>query len=161
VLRAAETRDQPAIEAGIHDPEVIRWIGPQAPTAVEALARDDAWRARGSPTLVICEPDGTCVGKVWLERSQADASMGYIGYWLLPVARGRGLATSAVRLMAAWAARELGLERLRITTEPENQRSQRVAERCGFRRASGGPAEAADGRADGQVIYALDGASLR
>jgi len=40
----------------------------------------------------------------------------------------------AVRLLAAWAFDDLHLARLQLTTDPENRASQRVAERCGFRR---------------------------
>jgi RimJ/RimL family protein N-acetyltransferase len=156
LLRAAEPRDLPAIEVGIHDPDVIRWIGPQPSSARDVLVKDEEWWARGSPTLVICEPDGTCVGKVWLTVLETDASTGYVGYWLLPVGRGRGLATSAVRLISTWAMRELGVTNLRLRTAPENLRSQRVAERSGFRRVSP-PAEDPLAGPDGpQLVYALE-----
>src|SRR5512146_2713173 len=49
-------------------------------------------------------------------------------------ARGKGLATRAVRLISRWALRELGLPRLGLFTEPWNVASQRVAERAGFQR---------------------------
>jgi len=55
-----------------------------------------------------------------------------VGYWLAPEARGRGVATRAVRLVAGWTFAELGLARLELTCGPENVASQRVAERCGF-----------------------------
>jgi RimJ/RimL family protein N-acetyltransferase len=154
-LRAAEPRDLPAIEAGIHDPDVIRWIGPQPPSARDLLMRDEEWWAKGSPTLSICELDGTCVGKVWLEVHQTDPSTGSIGYWLLPVGRGRGLATSAVRLLSNWAVRELGVTKVRLTTAPDNERSQRVAERSGFRRVLPRDGEAVDGVHGDDFVYEL------
>ena len=141
VLRAAEAGDLPAIDAGIHDPDVLRWIGPQPSMPEEVLARDRERWAHGEPTLVICEPDGSCVGKVWVGFRGGDTSTGYVGYWLLPAGRGRGLATSAVRLISSWARRELGIADLRITTEPDNAASLRVAERSGFRRISASPDE--------------------
>jgi RimJ/RimL family protein N-acetyltransferase len=155
LLRAAEHRDLPAIEAGIHDPDVIRWIGPAEGSAQDVLVQNEERWAHGSPTLSICELDGTCVGKVWVNVRESDASAGYVGYWLLPIARGRGLATSAVRLISAWALRELGLATLRLTTDPDNERSQRVAERSGFRRIGLTPAGSSDGPGPGQVLYAL------
>jgi RimJ/RimL family protein N-acetyltransferase len=152
-----EPRDLPAIEAGIHDPDVIRWIGPPEGSAEDALAQaEDRW-AQGSPTLAICELDGTFAGKVWVGVRDGDTSTGYVGYWLLPAARGRGLATSAVRLVSAWAVRELGLARMRLTTEPENARSQRVAERSGFRRVGAAADERPDAPTSNQVVYELDG----
>ena len=53
LLRAAEERDLPAIEAGIHDPDVLRWIGPPEGTAREVLARNEERWAQGSPTFSI------------------------------------------------------------------------------------------------------------
>ena len=55
-----------------------------------------------------------------------------VGYWLAADARGRGIATHAVRLIARWAFAELALARLEITCGPDNEPSLRVAERCGF-----------------------------
>lgn len=55
-----------------------------------------------------------------------------LGYWLTPAARGRGVASRAVRLIAGWAFQTLGLARLEITCGPDNHGSRRVAERCGF-----------------------------
>jgi RimJ/RimL family protein N-acetyltransferase len=57
-----------------------------------------------------------------------------VGYWLAGEARGRGVATHAVRLVAQWVFAELGLARLELTCGPDNEASQRVAERCGFTR---------------------------
>jgi RimJ/RimL family protein N-acetyltransferase len=57
-----------------------------------------------------------------------------MGYWLAERARGRGIATEAVRLLAAWALDVLRIERLELMIHPENFASQRVAERCGFTR---------------------------
>ena len=57
-----------------------------------------------------------------------------VGYWLVPAARGRGVATRAVRLLARWAFDSLGVVRLELTCGPDNVASQRVAERCGFTR---------------------------
>src|SRR5204863_6972330 len=104
----------------------------------------------------ICERDGTCVGLMWINVRKADPAMGYVGYWLLSTARGRGLATRAVRLVSGWALRELGLTKLRLTTEPENERSRRVAERSGFRQTEVLHHQATiDGRLIDQVVYEL------
>jgi ribosomal-protein-alanine N-acetyltransferase len=157
LLRAAEPRDLPAIEAGIHDPDVVRWIGPPEASAHDVLMKNEERWAHGSPTLSICELDGTCVGSVWLNVRETDRSTGSVGYWLLPVARGRGFATSAVRLLSTWAVRELGVTNIRLVTAPDNQRSQRVAERSGFRRVSSAADESLGGPDNGQVVFALDG----
>ena len=63
-----------------------------------------------------------------------DHARGHFGYWVGKAARGRGVATRALRLLARWAAEEHDLARLQLIVEPENLASIRVAERAGFRR---------------------------
>jgi len=156
VLRVSESRDLPAIEAGIHDPDVIRWIGPTQGSATDVIAMNRERWASGSPTLSICERDSTCIGLVWINVPEADQATGWVGYWLLPRARGRGLATRAVRLVSSWALREMGVTNLRLTTEPENGRSRRVAERSGFLHTGMLHHQATiDGRLIDQVVYEL------
>jgi RimJ/RimL family protein N-acetyltransferase len=58
--------------------------------------------------------------------------VGSIGYWVHPAARGAGVATRALVLLARWAVTAGGVQRLELTTHPENTASQRVAERAGF-----------------------------
>ena len=116
----------------MHDPDVVRWIGPPWPTE-EFLPRNAENWAKGSPALAICGPDGACVGVVWVNVREPDRSIGYVGYWLLPDARGRGMATAAVKLISSWALRALPISTVRLQTARDNIRSQRVAERSGFR----------------------------
>src|SRR5207244_3632038 len=52
-------------------------------------------------------------------------------YWLLAHARGKGLATSALRLVARWAFDALGVKRIGLNTDPRNVAS---ALRCRTRR---------------------------
>ena len=124
----------PAIDAGLHDPDVVRWFGQPTASAAEVVELNERRWAEGSPTLSLCERDGAFVGLVWVNLSAGDPSVGSVGYWLLPHARGRGLATRAVRLISMWAVRELGIGLLRIVAEVGNDRSQRLAERSGFQR---------------------------
>jgi len=155
-LRPSEDRDLEAIDTGIHDFDVVRWFGRPKGSAAEVLELNRTRAADGSPTFSICEAEDACVGLVWLNRSTHDPVIGYVGYWLLPAARGRGLATRAVRLLTAWAFGELGLAGLRLLTEPANELSQQVAERAGFHRV--GLLEGfgqVDGTQVDEVLYAL------
>jgi RimJ/RimL family protein N-acetyltransferase len=63
-----------------------------------------------------------------------DPGLASVGYWLRAEARGRGAAARALRVVSRWALEELGVERLYLTTAPDNVASQRVAERAGFTR---------------------------
>ncbi|MFF5085238.1 GNAT family N-acetyltransferase [Actinoplanes sp. NPDC000266] len=56
-----------------------------------------------------------------------------IGYWMDPKARGRGLATAAVRALCGWGFGPLGLGLIEWRAEVGNVASRRVAEKAGFR----------------------------
>lgn len=151
-LRPPAASDLDAIDRGITDPDVVRWIGRPTMEARQALELNlSRWLDGSGPTFAICEPDDTCVGHVWLNRHRDDCWS--VGYWLLPEARGHGLATRAVRLVSAWAFRDLGLTELSLVTDAWNSRSQRVAERSGFKRE--GPARSAVD-AEGRPVELLD-----
>lgn len=55
-----------------------------------------------------------------------------IGYWLGTTHYRKGLMSEAVAAVAAWAFEAIGMERIEIRTDNRNERSGRVAERCGF-----------------------------
>ena len=64
-----------------------------------------------------------------LETQEAEA-----GYIVASHARGRGVATRALRLLTAWAFAELPLERIELFIDVENSPSEVVAQRCGYTR---------------------------
>ena len=70
---------------------------------------------------------GASIYEINLERGSAA-----LGYWRALRARGRGVASCAVRLLAQWGFTKLGLARIELTCGPDNEASQRVAGRCGF-----------------------------
>ncbi|MFI5936702.1 GNAT family N-acetyltransferase [Actinoplanes sp. NPDC051494] len=71
---------------------------------------------------------GAGIDRVAPERGQAE-----IGYWTAPHARGRGVATAAVRALTGHAV-EAGFARVELLTHWENTISQRVALAAGFTR---------------------------
>ena len=62
------------------------------------------------------------------------ARQGEIGYVVVQEARGRGVAGQALRLVTDWALGELGLERVELRIDVDNEPSIKVAERAGYRR---------------------------
>jgi RimJ/RimL family protein N-acetyltransferase len=70
--------------------------------------------------------DGRAVGRIWFAPHKRPFE---VGYFLRPDVWGRGLATRSLLLVRDWMAQPLVL-----CTHPRNERSQRLAERAGFRR---------------------------
>ncbi len=141
LLRPWRQTDVPAIVLAFSDPLMQRFswrTGPYTETdARDFLAEQEAGRMRGDElnfALVDPHDQDVVLGAVSLYEVCPDHGRAGVGYWLAPEGRGRGAATQAVRLLAQWAFAELGLARLELTCGPDNEASQRVAERCGFSR---------------------------
>lgn len=137
-LRPWRPADAPAVARACTEGRVHEFV-PHVPhpyTAEQALAwiaGQDTRSPRGEEfeTAVV---DATAEDDVWgalAVRARGDA-VAELGYWLAPHARGRGVMTAAVRLVAAWAFDTAGMRRVQLTTDPDNHASQAVARRCGF-----------------------------
>jgi signal transduction histidine kinase/RimJ/RimL family protein N-acetyltransferase len=139
LLRLPREADAPAIVAACADPEVARWVPVPVPyTLADARAFlemvREGWASGSDLTFAIEErATGALAGMIGLHDGRTPARAA-VGYWLAPAARGRGLATRAVRLVAAWAFEDERLERLELLTLVGNDASGRVAIRAGFRR---------------------------
>jgi RimJ/RimL family protein N-acetyltransferase len=129
-LRPLVEADAPAIAAAVRDPLVPYYTSiPENYT--EAHAREFIGRGGNNYAIVDAETD-ELLGVVGFLAQ--DHSRAHFGYWVGKEARGRGVATRALRLLARWAVEEHGFARLQLIVEPENLASIRVAERAGFRR---------------------------
>ena len=140
-LRPWRADDIPRKYRAYSDATVDRFAWPHAAPYTEAdaralfLAQQDQRLAGVELSLALVDPDGSALlGGVALHVVSREDGVASVGYWLAADARGRGVATHAVRLLAAWAFGTLGLRRLELTCAPDNPASQRVAERCGFTR---------------------------
>jgi RimJ/RimL family protein N-acetyltransferase len=141
-LRPWRDSDVPAKFAAFSDPVVQRfsWPGVEPSTEADAWAQHrehlEAWQDGTGAEFACTEPDddNALLGGASVHDIELDQGRASVGYWVAAHARGRGVATHAVRLLAAWAFDELGLARLQLTCGPDNVASQRVAERCGFTR---------------------------
>jgi RimJ/RimL family protein N-acetyltransferase len=63
-----------------------------------------------------------------------DAPVGELSYWLVPAARGRGLAGAAVEAMMELVARTTDLRSVVLDIEVDNAASLRLADRLGAKR---------------------------
>jgi hypothetical protein len=55
-----------------------------------------------------------------------------VAYWVLPAARGVGVATCAAAALSAWALEEIGFRRLELSHSTRNHASCRVAAKSGY-----------------------------
>jgi RimJ/RimL family protein N-acetyltransferase len=139
LLRPFTLADLPLIREAASDPYI------PAITSVPAAYSDDEGRAfierqfhraqggDGYP-FVIAEataPDRG-IGAMGLWLREIEGGRASIGYWLVPSARGRKLAGSALRGLVDFAFGTLAIPRLHLFIEPWNVASQRTAESAGF-----------------------------
>lgn len=131
--RASDAKD---VHRACQDPEIARWLPVPVPYPLEAAQGyvggivPHEW-AEGSVAncAVTDAADGSLLGAVGLT---VRGSVGEVGYWVAPWARGRGLAARAARLHAGWGFEALGMARVELLADVENVASQRAAEKAGW-----------------------------
>ncbi|MFF9220370.1 GNAT family N-acetyltransferase [Streptomyces viridosporus] len=124
---------------GITDPEFQRWNTPLRPITDLATARESLRRGTrhdlegtGASFRIADAGSGAALGHLGVNDIHPVMRLGRVGYWVLPEARDRGVATRALLLVARWALTERGLHRLELNHALGHGASCRVAERCGF-----------------------------
>ena len=141
-LRPWRADDAPAVAAAIDgDPEIARWLDliPQPyglDQAYEYLAAcRRGWAEGTGASFGVLDPaDGTLLGSVGMRLADLPDGVAEAGYWVAAEARGRGVATHALRLASQWLFRTAEVERLQLRADALNVPSQRVAEKAGFTR---------------------------
>jgi RimJ/RimL family protein N-acetyltransferase len=103
----------------------------EAVDACELMGLAHEAEARPVGPLVIMDAEtGAALGQCGIDGWSA-AHVAQIGYWLAPVARGRGVATRAVVVLTDWLF-TLGASSVFLTVVADNECSLRVAQRAGF-----------------------------
>jgi RimJ/RimL family protein N-acetyltransferase len=138
-LRAWTAADVPAIVEACQDPEIPRWTLVPDPYGVadahaylQRVAEGWDGGMRATFAVVVAADHRTLLGAAGLQVIDWDQRAADLGYWVAAPARGRGVATRAVELLAGWAFATLGIERLELRTNEGNAASQAVARRAGF-----------------------------
>jgi RimJ/RimL family protein N-acetyltransferase len=136
VLRDWTEADLPAMPGLFDHPDIAYWTPIVSPFD-DAAARTRLERARKLRTegvavlLAVTLDGGAPMGEVMLRRAPEGTELGYaIG----PAHRGQGLAVRAVRVMAGYAAEQLGADQVVLELEAENAASIAVATKAGFAR---------------------------
>lgn len=124
---------------GRDDPDFRRWNTPLKATtdldgARESLRGLAVSAANGdcAPFRVTDADTGETLGHVAVNAIDRVMRVGRVGYWVLPRARGRGVAARALALASRWAFAELGLHRLELGHALGHDASCRIAEKCGY-----------------------------
>ncbi|MBB2740278.1 UNVERIFIED_ORG: RimJ/RimL family protein N-acetyltransferase [Microbispora rosea subsp. rosea] len=137
VLRLPVEGDADQIARACADPEIARFI----PFVPSPYTRDDAlawitkvvpgtWENGGADFLIADAATDQVLGTAGLKPPDRFGAT-EVGYWLAPWARGRGVVTAAVRVLAERAFAR-GVPRISLIAEVDNVPSQQVAHRCGF-----------------------------
>jgi ribosomal-protein-alanine N-acetyltransferase len=143
LLRPTTADDVRYLHEAFADPETMRFMD-------FPVARNLADSARYLSTYLfvlpewhatwalVCRETGVTIGfanyhhrENWNQRLE-------IGFLLHPAFRGRGLMSEALDALLAFCFEELEMERIEVTTQPENDAAIRLIERYGFR-CEGGP----------------------
>jgi PPOX class probable FMN-dependent enzyme len=126
-----------ALEELVADPDVLRFTRVPDPVP-DGFAR--AWIARyregrrdgTREGFAAVGEDGRFLGLALAPAVDRESATAELGYIVAPAARGRGVATEALRFLTRWAFSEAGLERAELLISSANEASRRVAARCGY-----------------------------
>jgi RimJ/RimL family protein N-acetyltransferase len=164
VLRRWRESDADAVVEAFNDPVTRHWFGelPDPYTrdvAIKYIATREGAHAsaRGIHWAAAVDDHAPAAGSFSL-TAPGDSPIRHsaeVGYWVAPTARGRGVATEAVRLMVrhafvATADGGLGLRRLLLAHANGNEASRMVAVRNGF--VHTGTERSAEGLGDGTHV---------
>jgi RimJ/RimL family protein N-acetyltransferase len=130
--------DGPPLADAANDPETRRWLIDEPLTEEgrhDGVARaEEKWRTgEGAPFVIADVATDAPLGLLNLQFTE-DPEVAGLAVSVFPEARGRGVASRALRLGAIWGLRELGLQRVFAEAAAENAASIRAIEKAGFQR---------------------------
>jgi ribosomal-protein-alanine N-acetyltransferase len=144
-LRPWRLEDADDVAVMIDDEHLRRWSA--MGVDLESWIRREVAEARGPSRAICLSDDDRARGRVVVRLPgfaseavrcaavhEVDRPAGELSYWLVPEARGRGLAYAAVRIMMASVVTGTGLRTVVLDIEAGNVASERLAERLGAER---------------------------
>jgi RimJ/RimL family protein N-acetyltransferase len=141
-IRPWRDDDAEALVRRINDADVALFLDQVPQPYSLADAREyfalsaDGWRTGSSSNFAIVAHGGEdAAGGIGVRWEELEGGVAEVGYWVGSDARGRGVATAALRLVTGWAFETAPiLQRLQLRAAVENAASNRVAEKAGFTR---------------------------
>lgn len=136
LCRPWEPPDAPVFFAAYQDPAIQHWHT-RKPLSVGQVLQwfDDyrqAWAQETGASWAVTRGGGEVLGRVALGDMNLDDGVAACAYWVLPAARGAGVATRALTALREWALGEAGFYRLYLDHSTRNDASCRVAVKSGF-----------------------------
>jgi RimJ/RimL family protein N-acetyltransferase len=138
ILRPWRSTDAAALMAACQDPEIARWAGmPQPFGQADAEAFIESavamWRdGTDAPFAIVEAESDRLLGAI--TRFGPDSHQATFGCWVVPEARGRGVGTRSLRLLAEWTFATTSVIRLHVFIMVGNEVSERMVERAGYQR---------------------------
>jgi RimJ/RimL family protein N-acetyltransferase len=126
-----------AVEELVKDPDVLRFtrvpVPPPEGFAERWVRRYVDGLADGSRVgFAIVDDGGEFLGLALVPTIDREARTVELGYVVAAAARGRGIATEALRKLTDWTFAELDPVRIELLISVGNEVSKRVAARCGY-----------------------------
>ncbi|GAA2608917.1 GNAT family N-acetyltransferase [Paractinoplanes durhamensis] len=136
VLRPWVDGDADVFLGAYRDPAIQRWHTRRPRTVTEVLGwfeqyRLDWARERGGH-WAITRDGGPVLGRIAMRGFDFDDGISGCAYWVLPDARGAGVATTALVALSEWGLGAAGFFRLHLAHSTRNDASCRVATKAGF-----------------------------
>jgi RimJ/RimL family protein N-acetyltransferase len=116
------------------DPEIHQWHArSMSMTQAEDWVRYEVnrWEQERGGSWAITRDDSV-LGRVGVGGVSLDEARAGLTYWVLPEARGCGVASLAVGAVAYWAFDDVGFHRLELDHSTRNPASCRTATKAGF-----------------------------
>lgn len=137
LLRPWEACDAAVFFAAYQDSEIQHWHTRQP--ASEGQVREwfdqyrQAWAQETGASWAVTCGGGEVLGRIAMSSMDLDDGIAGCAYWVLPAARGAGVASRALAALSIWALGEAGFHRLYLDHSTRNYASCRVAVKAGFR----------------------------
>jgi [ribosomal protein S5]-alanine N-acetyltransferase len=138
VLRPWASSDAAQLKAAFRDREIRRWCLHRLDTVSEGRHWIDHWNKRwrkrtgASWAIVHRKRSDIVLGQVGFRSLYVADGMAEVSYWIMPKFRRQHFATDATHVLAEWALKEMGLERVELVHSTFNDASCQVALGAGF-----------------------------
>jgi ribosomal-protein-alanine N-acetyltransferase len=133
-LRPWQQSDAPGLVHAYADPDIHQWHA-RSMTLAEAESwvqhELDRWGQDRGGSWAITRED-VLVGRIGIGGVPLEEARAGVTYWVLPEARGRGVACLSLNAVATWALDAAGFHRLELDHSTQNPASCRVATKAGF-----------------------------